>query len=90
MELVARQAADRRDDTPVEFPLTDSQGLLVDKYRRRHPDRRRMGYGSVPLRAALYKTKGSIRNRLIAISLIVGINAAFILLVYAVSVAFQS
>jgi hypothetical protein len=90
MELVARQADDRRDDSPVVFPLTDSQGFLVEKDRRRHPDRRRIGYGRVSLSAALYKTKGSIWNRLIAISLIVGINAAFILLVYAVSVAFQN
>jgi len=90
MELVARQADDRREDSPVEFPLTDSQGFLVDKDRRQHPDRRRIGYGRVALKAAHYKTKGSISNRLIAISLVVGINAAFILLVYAVSVAFQN
>ena len=90
MELVARQADDRRDDSPVKFPLTDSQGFLVDKDRRQHPDRRMTGYGKVSLRAALYKTKGSIWNRLIAISIIVGINAAFILLVYTVSAAFQN
>ena len=90
MELVARQADDRRHDSPVEFPLTDSQGFLVDKDRRQYPDRRRIGYGSVHLRALFYKTKGSIWNRLIAISLIVGVNAAFLLLVYAVSVAFQN
>jgi hypothetical protein len=90
MELVARQADDRRDDSPAEFPLTDSQGFLVDNDRRRHPDRRRIGYGTVPLRGAFYKTKGSSWNRLITISLIVGTNAAFILLVYAVSVAFQN
>ena len=90
MELVARQADDRRDGSPVEYPLTDSQGLLVDKDRRRYSDRRRIGYGTVPLRAVLYKTKGSSWNRLIAISLIVGMNAALILLVYAVSVAFQN
>jgi len=88
MELVARQAGDRRDNSPAKFPLMDSQGLLVDKDRRRHSDRRRIGRAD--LKAVLYKTKGGIRNRLIAISLIVGINAAFILLVYAVSVAFQS
>jgi len=89
MELVARQAYDRREDSPVEFPLMDSQGFLVDKDRRRHPERRRTGYGQVPLRATLYRTKGSTWNRLIAISIIVGINAAFILLLYAVGVAFQ-
>ena len=90
MELVARQADDRRDDSPAEFPLTDSQGFLVDKDRRRHPDRRRIGYGTVPLRGAFYKTKGSILIIMITISLIVGIHSAFILLVYAVSVAFQN
>lgn len=90
MELVVRQAEDRRNDSPVDFPLTDSQGLLVEKDRRRYPDRRRIGYGRLPLRAALYKTKGSSRNRLIAISLIVVINAAFFMLLYAVSVAFQN
>jgi hypothetical protein len=90
MELVARQADDRRDGSPVEYPLTDSRGLLVDKDRRRYSDRRRIGYGNVPLGAAFYKTKGSIWNRLIAISLIVVINAAFLLLLYAVSVAFQN
>jgi hypothetical protein len=43
MELVARQADDRRDGSPVEYPLTDSRGLLVDKDRRRYSDRRRIG-----------------------------------------------
>jgi hypothetical protein len=90
MELVARQAGDRRVYPPVEFPLTDSQGFLVDKDRRRLPDRRRTGYRRVPLWAALYERKGRIWNRIIAISLIVGINAAFILLVYAVRVAFKN
>ena len=90
MELVARQGNSRRDGLSVEFPLTDSQGLFVDKDRRRFPDRRKLRYGTVPLRAVLYKTKGSSWSRLIAISLIVGVNAAFLLLVYAVSVAFQN
>jgi len=90
MELVARQVGSRRKDSPVEFPLTDSQGLLVDKDRRRHPDRRRIGYGHVPLRAALYKKRGHIRNRLIFISIIVATNAAFILLAYALFVATQN
>ena len=90
MELVARQAGSRREDSPVEFPLTDRQGLLVDRDRRQHPDRRRIGYGHVPLRAALYKKRGRIRNRLIFISLIVATNAAFILLAYALIVAIQN
>ena len=89
MELVARQSEDRRHDMPVEFPLTDSQGLLVEKDRRRYPDRRRIGYGNIPLRAALYKSNGGIRNRLIAISIIVVINALFLMLLYAVIMAFQ-
>ena len=90
MELVARQSDDRRHDSPVEFPLTDSQGLLVEKDRRRYPDRRRIGYDNIPLRAAFYKTKGGRWNRLIAISLIVIINAAFLMLLYALSAAFQN
>ena len=90
MELVTRQSQDRRHDLPVEFPLTDSQGLLVEKDRRRYPDRRRAGYGHVPLRAAFYKTNGGIRNRLIAISIIVVTNALFLLLLYAVITAFQN
>ena len=88
MELVARKAVDRRDDSPAVFPLTDSQGLLVDKDRRRHPDRRRIGYGTIHLKSALNTTTGISRKRLIAISLIVVINAAFLLLLYALSVAF--
>ena len=87
MELVARQAGSRREDSPVEFPLTDRQGILVDRDRRQH---RRIGYGHVPLRAALYKKRGRIRNRLIFISLIVATNAAFILLAYALIVAIQN
>jgi hypothetical protein len=90
MELVARQSEDRRHGLPVEFPLTDSQGLLVEKDRRRYPDRRRTGYGHVSLRAALYKTNGGTRNRLIAISIIVLINVLFLLLLYAVIMAFQN
>lgn len=90
MELVARQSDDRRDDSPVEFPLTDSQGLLVEKDRRRYPDRRRIGYDNIPLRVAFYKTKGDSWNRLVAVSLIVIINAAFLMLLYALSAAFQS
>ena len=90
MELVARRSEDRRHDLPVEFPLTDSQGLLVEKDRRRYPDRRRTGYGNVPLRAAFYKTNGGSRNRLIAISIIVVTNALFLFLLYAVIMAFQN
>ena len=90
MELVARQVGSRRDYPPVEFPLTDSQGVYVEKDRRQHTDRRKLGYGIVPLRAAFYKTKGRIRNRLILISLIVATNAVIILLVYALIVAIQN
>ena len=90
MELVARQGNSRRDGLSVEFPLTDSQGLFVDKDRRRFPDRRKLRYGTIALRTALYKKEGRIRNRLIFISLIVATNAAFILLVYALIVAIKN
>ena len=92
MELVARQRDSRRDGLPIEFPLTDSQGLLVTEDRRRLPDRRKveLGYGSNALRLALSKKDGRIRSRLIFISLIVATNAAFILLAYALIVAIKS
>lgn len=89
MELVARQAGSRRKDSPVEFPLTDFQGLLVEKDRRQHPDRRRTGYAHALLPTAPYKKRGRVRNRLIFLSMIVAANAAFILLAYALVVAIQ-
>ena len=40
MTLLERQKDSRRVDFPVEFPLTDSQGVIVIQERRRLPDRR--------------------------------------------------
>lgn len=44
-ERVARKKGSRRWKLPVEFPLTDSQGLLVIQDRRRLPDRRKAAHG---------------------------------------------
>jgi len=41
MKYIARQKGNRRWDLPREFPLVDSQGVLVVAERRRLPDRRR-------------------------------------------------
>ena len=41
MTLVIRQKGSRRWRLPAEFPLKDSQGLLVIQDRRRLPDRRK-------------------------------------------------
>jgi len=40
MKYVTRQKGDRRWDLPRDFPLVDSQGVLVRTERRRLPDRR--------------------------------------------------
>jgi len=90
MDLIARQEGRRRDGLSFEFPLTDSQGIFVDKDRRRLPDRRKSGYGVVDLKAALAKASGRRVNRLISISLIVAINVAFVLMAYALIVAIQN
>ena len=41
LALIVRQKGSRRFDLPIEFPLTDSQGLLVVKDRRRLSERRK-------------------------------------------------
>jgi hypothetical protein len=41
MKFIARQKGDRRWDLPHEFPLVDSQGVLVRAERRKLADRRR-------------------------------------------------
>ena len=53
--LIVRQRGSRRFDLPVEFPLTDSQGLFVVKDRRRLPDRRKAEHGIGDLRVILSK-----------------------------------
>ena len=87
MELVARQGKRRRDGLSVEYPLTDNQGLFVDKDRRRFPDRRKSAYGFISPKVVPSKKSRAITNRLIFISLIVVINVAFIWMVYTLIVA---
>jgi hypothetical protein len=41
MKIIARQKGNRRWDLPHEFPLVDSQGILVMCDRRRLTDRRK-------------------------------------------------
>ena len=43
--LIARKKASRRFDLPVAFPLTDSQGVIVNQDRRSLSDRRKTKYG---------------------------------------------
>ena len=40
MALAVRQKGSRRFDLPAEFPLMDSQGIIVIKDRRQITDRR--------------------------------------------------
>jgi hypothetical protein len=42
MKIIARQKGNRRWDLPHEFPLVDSQGVLVMCDRRRVTDRRKI------------------------------------------------
>ena len=53
--LIIRQKGSRRFDLPVEFPLTDSQGLIVVKDRRRLSDRRKAKHGIDDLKVILSK-----------------------------------
>ena len=55
MDLIIRQRGSRRSDLPVEFPLTDSQGLFVAKGRRRLSDRRKAKCGIDDLKVILKK-----------------------------------
>ena len=40
MSFITRQKGSRRFDLPAEFPLVDSNGVLVLEDRRQIPDRR--------------------------------------------------
>lgn len=55
MTLITRQKGSRRLDLAVDFPLEDSQGLLVIQDRRRLQDRRKAKYGLEDLRIILAK-----------------------------------
>jgi len=52
---IVRQKGSRRFDIPVEFPLEDSQGVVVIQDRRRLPDRRKEIYGIDDLKVILLK-----------------------------------
>jgi hypothetical protein len=41
MSFITRQKGSRRFDLPAEFPLVDSNGVLVLEDRRQIPDRRK-------------------------------------------------
>ena len=42
MSFITRQKGSRRFDLPAEFPLVDSNGVLVLEDRRQTPDRRQL------------------------------------------------
>ena len=56
--LKVRQKGSRRSNLPVEFPLTDSQGLVVVKNRRRLSDRRKAKHGIDDLKIILERMAG--------------------------------
>ena len=41
MSFITRQKGSRRYDLPAEFPLVDSNGVLILEDRRQTPDRRK-------------------------------------------------
>lgn len=53
-----RQKGSRRMGLPVDFPLTDSQGVLVLQDRRKMPDRRKTQCGLEDLKVILSKMQG--------------------------------
>lgn len=55
MKLVVRQRGSRRFGLPVDFPLTDNQGLHVIHDRRRQPDRRKSRHDIEDLKVILSK-----------------------------------
>lgn len=91
MYLVERQNETRRDLPPVEFPLTDSQGVYVEKDRRRLPDMR----GPEHNIDDYLKTEAPIIGRrtvraVFFISLLLAMNVALVLMVYAFIVSIQN
>jgi hypothetical protein len=91
MYLVERQNETLRDRPPVEFPLTDSQGVYVEKDRRRLQDRR----GPEHNIDDYLRTEARIIGRhtvraVFFISLIMAMNVAFVLMVYALIVSIQN
>ena len=89
MYLIEKQNGTRRGRTHVEFPLTDSQGVYVEKDRRRLPDKR----GPEHNIDDYLKTESRVMWRravqtVIVVSLLVAANVTFVLLVYALIMAF--
>jgi len=90
MHLVERQKDSRRDELPVEFPLTDGQGLIVEKDRRQVPDRRTSAYLQGHPISRLSITRSHAMNRLTFVSLILALNVVFALMVYALIAAIKN
>ena len=57
--LIVRQSGNRRFDLPVEFPLTDSRGVVLIQDRRQLPDRRRLKNDSGGLKVMRSKMAGN-------------------------------
>jgi len=55
MSFITRQKGSRRYDLPAEFPLVDSDGVLVLEDRRQIPDRRQPIHDINNLKAILPK-----------------------------------
>jgi hypothetical protein len=55
MKLIVREKGSRRWNLPVEFPLVDSEEVLVLSDRRSLPDRRKSDYELSDLRTLLSK-----------------------------------
>jgi hypothetical protein len=55
MKFIVRGKGTRRWNLPVEFPLVDSDDLLVLRDRRKLPDRRKKEYDLDDFRALLSK-----------------------------------
>jgi len=72
------------DHPPVEFPLTDSQGIYVEKDRRHLHDRRDPEHHTDDCLKAEAPISGRHTVRAVFfVSLLVAINVAFVLMVYA-------
>ena len=85
MILNERQKGSRRFDISVEFPLEDSQRVIVIQDRRRLPDRRKAEHSNDDQKVILSKM-----NSLTIVSLIIALNTAFVLMVYVLLVAMQN
>jgi len=84
MYLAERKNETRRDRPPVEFPLTDSQGVYVEKDRRRLHDRRDPENNIDDYLKTEAPTNG--RHTVLAVFivfLLMAMNVAFVLMVYA-------